>query len=146
VRYVTPEGHAALREELARLRAAAEPGRAGAEAEVALASERTARAEDLARRIALVEGTLAALTVLAPTGPEGVASFGAWVVLEDEDGRRATWRLVGPDEADPRRGLLSVHAPLGRALLGRAAGDEVEVARPDGARTYALVAVQRTRP
>lgn len=140
VRYVTPEGHAALRAELARLRAAGEAGEG-------LDSERAARAEERARRIALVEGTLAALTVLAPMVPGGQVGFGAWVVVEEEGGaRRLTWRLVGPDEADPRCGLVSVYAPVGRALLGRTVGDEVEVARPDGVRRYVVVAVSQTRP
>jgi transcription elongation factor GreB len=144
VRYVTPEGHAALRAELARLREAG----AGETGE-GLSSERAARAEERARRIALVEGTLAALTVLDPAGaPDGVAGFGCWVTIEEEGGggRRSTFRLVGPDEAEPRRGAVSVHSPVGRALLGRAAGDEVEVERPGGPRVYAIVAVHRARP
>jgi transcription elongation factor GreB len=140
VRYVTPEGHAALRAELARLQAVdgAAPG---------LASEQAARAADRARRVVLLEGTLAALTVLGPeAAPEGRAGFACWVTVEAEDGARSTWRLVGPDEADPRQGAVSVHSPLGRALLGRTAGDEVEVERPGGARAYTVVAVHRDPP
>lgn len=140
VRYVTPEGHAALRAELQRLQAALAGAARGPE------GVPVARA-DLARRAALVEGTLAALTVLGPdAAPEGAASFATWVTVEDEGGRRTTWRLVGPDEGDPRRGLVSVHAPLGRALLGRRAGDAVEVALPGGARRYAVVEVRRSPP
>ncbi|WP_416885856.1 GreA/GreB family elongation factor [Marinospirillum sp.] len=46
--------------------------------------------------------------------------FGAWVTLEDEAGETQTWRLVGPDEAKPHQGLLSIDAPVARRLLGQA--------------------------
>ena len=132
VRYVTPEGHAALRAEASRL-----------EAERAGASD-PARAEALSRRAALVEATLATLTVLAPeAAPEGRAGFGSWVTVEDGAGGRTTWRIVGPDEADARRGLVSVDAPVARALLGREVGDEVEVDRPGGRVALTVVAVRR---
>ncbi|BDG02132.1 GreA/GreB family elongation factor [Anaeromyxobacter oryzae] len=139
VRYVTPEGHAALRAELSRL--------AGERAAAAAlpATERPARVADLDRRAALVEATLAAVTVLAPdAAPEGTVAFGTWVTVEDEAGATSTWRIVGPDEVDPRRGLVSVHAPVARALLGRTRGDEVEVERPGGTRTLTVVDVRRT--
>lgn len=127
VRWVTPEGQAALRS--------------------ALAAARQARTPDGDARASLLEATLAVLTVLGPAGaPEGEVAFARWVTVEDEEGRRTTWRIVGPDEADARRGLLSAHAPLARALLGRRAGDEVEVERPGGARTLTVVAVHQARP
>ncbi|HET9599305.1 MAG TPA: GreA/GreB family elongation factor, partial [Anaeromyxobacteraceae bacterium] len=129
------------------LKVRAELERLGA-ARSALASlpeaERQARADDLARRAALVEATLAALTVADPAAaPDGVAAFGTWVTVEDEDGARATWRLVGPDEADARRGLASAHAPLGRALIGHRAGEVVEVARPSGVAEVTIVEVRK---
>jgi transcription elongation factor GreB len=141
VRYVTPEGQAALRAELGRF--LAERASAGALPE----SERGARAAEIDARIALVDGTLATLTVRGPEhAPEGEVGFATWVTVEDGDGARVTWRLVGPDEADPRRGIVSVHSPVGRALLGRAAGDTVEVTLPGGVREYTVVGVRRTPP
>jgi transcription elongation factor GreB len=131
LRYVTPEGHAALRAELARVEAA----RAAADA---------GPAEALARRAALLEATLATLTVLSPaSAPEGRIAFGTWVTVEDGDGARSTWRIVGPDESDARRGLVSVASPVARALLGREAGDAVEVDRPGGRVELTVVAVRR---
>jgi len=133
LRYVTPEGQAALRAELARLSA---PGAAPAASD----DERTQRAVYLERLLAI-------LTVLGPEGvPEGEVGFGTWVVLEDEEGRRRTWRIVGPDEADARTGAVSALAPLGQALLGRSAGETVEVERPDGTREYTIVEVSRSAP
>ncbi len=140
VRYVTPEGRAALEAELARLRAER------ASADALAAAERDARVADLDRRAALAEATLAALTVLtADSAPEGTVAFATWVTVEDASGARQTWRIVGPDEADPRRGLVSVHSPVARALLGRAEGDTVEVDRPGGLAELAIVAVRRAR-
>jgi transcription elongation factor GreB len=140
LRYVTPEGFAALEAELKRLRA--ERAAAGGIADEA---ERNALVADLDRRAALVQGTLAALTVLGPeAAPEGRVAFGTWVTVEEASGRRHTWRIVGPDEVDPRRGLASVQSPVARALLGRAAGDEVEVQRPGGTAEYTVVEVRRT--
>lgn len=130
IRYVTPEGQAAMRAELTRLQA---DGRA--------------RDDDRGRRASLLERTLAVLTVLGPERvPDGQAGFGTWVVLEDEDGARSTWRIVGPDEADARAGLVSVLSPLGRALVGQGVGETVEVERPGGAREYTIREVHRVRP
>jgi transcription elongation factor GreB len=141
VRYVTPEGLAALQAELARL--AAERAAAASLPE----TERVARWADLDARAQLVESTIAALTVLdAAAAPEGKVAFATWVTVEDEDGRRTTWRIVGPDEADPKRRLLSVHAPVARALLGHAAGDVVEVERPGGPVELTIVDVRLTPP
>jgi transcription elongation factor GreB len=141
VRYLTPEGHAALRAELARLEA--ERAGLGTVPEAA----RGARGEDLARRAKLVEATLATATVRgAEDAPEGVAAFGTWVTIEDEAGELATWRLVGADEADARHGLVSAYAPLGLALLGHRAGDVVEVARPSGVTEVEIVEVRKVAP
>jgi transcription elongation factor GreB len=121
IRYVTPEGQAGLREALARLRAAGDP------------------------QAAVVEATLAILTVLGPeAAPDGQVGFGTWVTVEEGSGARTTWRIVGPDEADPRRRRISAHSPVGRALLGREVGDEVVVDRPGGRLEAVVVAVARS--
>lgn len=62
----------------------------------------------------------------------GRVGFGAWVVLEDDDGATHTYRVVGPDESDADRGHISMQSPVARALIGKAEGDEVEVRRPRG--------------
>jgi transcription elongation factor GreB len=138
VRYVTPEGHAAMRAERERLHA--ERGRAPGEG----GADEAGRVADLDRRAALVEATLATLTVLgADAAPPGRVAFATWVTVEEADGAQRTWRIVGPDEADARRGLISVDAPVARALLGRAVGEVVEVERPGGPATLAVVEVRR---
>jgi transcription elongation GreA/GreB family factor len=72
---------------------------------------------------------------------EGKVRLGARVKLEDEGGNEAEYRLVTPDETDPAHGAVSVASPLGRALLGKSAGDEVTVERPRGAAGYTIVSV-----
>jgi transcription elongation factor GreB len=61
-----------------------------------------------------------------------VVAFGARVELQDENGKQMTYRLVGPDEADPSKGLVSFKSPMGQALLKRKVGDVVTVKRPAG--------------
>jgi transcription elongation factor GreB len=68
------------------------------------------------------------------------------VTVEDAAGARQTWRIVGPDESDPPRGRIAVDSPVARALLGREAGDAVEVRRPAGAVAWTVVDVRREPP
>ncbi len=68
--------------------------------------------------------------------------FGATVVLADEDtDEEATYQIVGADESDIKSGLLSITAPLARALVGKSAGDTVEVSAPGGSKAYEIVSV-----
>ena len=57
-------------------------------------------------------------------------------------GQQVSYQIVGDDEADIRLGLVSINSPIARALIGRAAGDEVEVAAPGGARGFEVLAVR----
>jgi transcription elongation factor GreA len=69
--------------------------------------------------------------------------FGATVVVADnESGEEATYQIVGADEADIRKGRLSITAPLARALIGKGPGDTVEVHAPSGDRSYEIIAVE----
>jgi transcription elongation GreA/GreB family factor len=110
-RPLTPEGHARFVAE-----------RAGLEGDPRPDAEERRRALDL----------LLERAVLAPAdaGGDGRAVLGAWLEVEEADGRRRVLRLVGGDEADAGKGLVRVDSPLGAALLGRSAGDTVIVERP----------------
>ena len=57
--------------------------------------------------------------------------FGAKVTLRRDDGRQQTFRIVGEDEADPAKGLISYVSPLARALTGKSVGDAVDVANSE---------------
>jgi len=58
--------------------------------------------------------------------------FGSQVTVEDEEGERATYQLVGPDEFDAKAGRISIESPLGKSLLGKRLDDTVVVRRPKG--------------
>jgi transcription elongation factor GreB len=67
--------------------------------------------------------------------------FGAWVTLEDDDGKQTKYRIVGPDEFDQVDGYISMDAPLARALMRKALDDEVKVTLPAGERSYVIVEI-----
>ena len=78
----------------------------------------------------------------AMAGSERVV-FGATVELEPEDGgKKVIYQIVGDAEADIKAGLISVSSPVARAMVGKSVGDEVEVAAPNGLRSYEIVDVK----
>jgi len=72
--------------------------------------------------------------------PHDRAGFGSKLTL-NENGRVFTYELVMPEDADPDHGLVSVASPIGRALVGKSAGDEVTAPTPGGERTFEIVNV-----
>ena len=71
--------------------------------------------------------------------------FGAWLSVEDEDGSRHDYRIVGADETDAARGWISIDAPFARAALKRRVDDEFEVRTPQGLRRCVITRVHYTR-
>lgn len=68
--------------------------------------------------------------------------FGATIKLIDEDTEEeSTYQIVGSDESDIKKGLLSITAPLARALIGKKKGDVVEVSTPSGGKSYEITSV-----
>src|SRR5690606_34503962 len=72
--------------------------------------------------------------------------FGAWVTLENEQGEQSRYRIVGPDELAPGQELISIDAPLARALLGKTLDDEIRVQAPGGERCWYLVDIYYQAP
>lgn len=70
--------------------------------------------------------------------PRDKAGFGSKLTVR-ENGRPAVYELVMPEDADPDRGLISIASPIGRALAGKEAGDEVEVPTPSGRRVFEIL-------
>ena len=94
-------------------------------------------------RILTLEGMLRnAVLIEGSEREQGVVGVGASVrVSEGEDEGDHTYAIVGPAEADPLRGMISNESPLGRALLGHRAGDEVEWSSPMGTSRLKILAV-----
>jgi transcription elongation factor GreA len=92
-------------------------------------------------RIKAIEQTLRSATVIeTPAGDAaGKVTLGSTVTIQDDNGERTTFVVVGSAEADPAKGRISNVSPVGRALLGQAAGDDVVVATPRGEVHYKLV-------
>ena len=63
---------------------------------------------------------------------EGKIFFGAWVELEDEEGKTKQYRIVGCDEFAPAKNWISIDSPVARALIGKTLDDEVRVETPSG--------------
>ncbi|HWI77385.1 MAG TPA: transcription elongation factor GreA [Sphingomicrobium sp.] len=93
--------------------------------------------------IADIEDQLSRAMVIDPSTLSGnKVIFGATVTLVDEDDKKVKYQLVGQVEADARDGRISYNSPLGRALIGREKGDEVEVSTPSGDRYYEIAKVE----
>jgi len=146
------EGHARLIDELARCKSIERPaiveaieearahGDLSENAEYHAAKERQSHNE---AQIAECEDRLARAQVIDPTTLSGdKVVFGATVKLIDEDDQEVRYQIVGETEADARKGRISYSSPVGRALIGRRIGDDVEVITPSGEKYYAIEAVE----
>lgn len=84
-----------------------------------------------------LEDKLSRAQVIDPTMLSGnKIIFGATVTLLDEDDKPVKYQIVGQAEADAKLGMISYNSPLGRALIGRQVGEEVEVSVPAGDKFY----------
>jgi transcription elongation GreA/GreB family factor len=110
--YMTPAGAAAARGELA-----------------------TCTDEDRVRELA---DHLATAQIIEPPADRGAVSLGATVSVEDESGRRTTYRIVGALEADARRGLVFWRSPIAEALYGARIGDAIVLPRGAEVRVVAV--------
>lgn len=151
---MTVQGERALREELERLKKVERPriSRAIAEArehgdlkenaEYHAAREQQSFAEG---RIMDIEGKLSHAQVIDVSAipPTGKVIFGVTVdLIEVDSGEAVTYRIVGDDEADIRRHLISVNSPIARALIGKEEGETVLVRAPGGDIEYEIDAVR----
>ena len=110
---ITPAGLARLRAELAELSAAG-PSELGA------------------RRARVLAQVLESVYVQEPAVVDGKVGFGASVTVEEADGRRTVYEIVGPDEVESATRQISIASPVARALLGKREGDVAVLRRPRG--------------
>jgi transcription elongation factor GreB len=151
-KYITPEGKKRLSDEFEFLWREKRPEVTAALAAAAAEGDRSENAEYIYRkkqlreidsRIHHLKNRLEDIVVVdsGPTDPSRVF-FGAWVRLEDDEGNIAEYRIVGPDEFDPAKNLISMDAPMAKALMKKTEGDEVMVRRPKGDTVFTIVRVQ----
>ncbi len=153
---ITPLGLEKLREELKHIReverpqnvqdieTAREHGDLRENAEYHAAKNRQA---ELAARQQYLESRISLAQVIDPEEVDSeTAGFGATLTLLDsETDEEVVYYLVGEDESDVKAGKISISAPIARAMLGKAAGDEVTVKLPKGEREYEVVRVEYKR-
>ena len=146
------EGHSALVTQLNKLKQIERPavveaieearahGDLSENAEYHAAKERQGQIE---AQIADIEDKLSRATVIDPSSLSGdKVTFGATVTLLDEDDKKIIYQIVGAEEADARVGRISYSSPLGRALIGRKKGEEVEVMTPRGEKYYEIAKLE----
>lgn len=151
---LTVEGAEMLKEELQRLKSKERPAVINAIAEARAQGDLSENAEyDAAKerqsfiegRIAELEGKLSIAQIIDPKqiDSDGRVVFAATVTLEDlESGDKVTYKIVGDDEADLKVKKISISSPIARALIGKYAGDTVQVQTPGGLREYEILDVQ----
>ena len=71
--------------------------------------------------------------------PTDRAAFGSTVHLKEVDGNTVIYRLVMPEDTDPAQGMISTASPIGRSLVGKEVGDEVQVPTPSGQREFEVI-------
>jgi transcription elongation factor GreA len=151
---ITKRGAELLKEELQRLKTKDRPAVINAISDARAQGDLSENAEyDAAKerqsfiegRIAELEGKLSAAQIIDPLtlDAEGRIVFASTVDLEDlESGQKVTYQIVGEDEADLKEKKVSVTSPIARALIGKYAGDVVEVNAPSGIREYEVLEVR----
>jgi transcription elongation factor GreA len=150
---MTVEGERFLREELLELKTvkrpeiseaikeAREKGDLKENAEYHAARELQSFAEG---RIKDIEGKLSNAQIIditrMPVSDKVI--FGTTVVVADENNKETTYKIVGEDEADLKKGKISVTSPISRSLVGKSEGDEVTIKTPSGNIVYEIVEVK----
>jgi len=139
--YLTAEGAAKLRNELAelkgprrsemaeRLRKAVRQGDLSENADYISAKEQQAFLEG---RILELESVLRSATIVERTAPSERVEVGSTVVVLEQDDSRSTFQIVGAKEANPRAGKISHESPIGKALLGKKVGQSAVAITPGG--------------
>ncbi|MBV6633118.1 MAG: transcription elongation factor GreA [Alphaproteobacteria bacterium] len=149
---MTAAGYERLQEELKRLKTVDRPNVVKAIAEAREHGDLSENAEYHAarERQSFIEGRVLELEdmqaradVIDPSALDGdTVKFGAKIELADEDtDEEVTYQIVGQYESDIKAGMLSVSAPLARALIGKQVGDSVEVTTPGGSKSYEILKV-----
>jgi transcription elongation factor GreA len=150
---MTMSGYERLQEELRQLKTVERPaiikaiaeardhGDLSENAEYHAARERQSFIEG---RVLELEGKISRAEIIDVKKLSGkTITFGATVTLADEDtDEENKYQIVGADESDISKGLLSITSPLARALIGKSVGDSVEVVTPRGSKSYEIVKIR----
>lgn len=150
--YLTPAGAQKLQDELRQLTTVERPLVVQEVTDAAAQGDRSENAEyiygkkrlrEIDRRIRFLTKRLDEAVIVRPgENSSQEVRFGATVEVEDEDGVRKRYTLVGPDESDPGQGKINFESPLGRALMKKKQGDIVQFRRPAGEVDLEILSVE----
>lgn len=142
--YMTPGGAERMLDELRLLSDVERPKAAAAlsAAEPAVKAEFLRKLSELDRRISYLSRMKSLLEVVeAPPGGDRVV-FGLTARVREPDGTERDYRIVGADESDPERGLISWASPVARALLGKRVGEAAVVKLPQGEKRLTILEIR----
>jgi len=150
---MTKRGAELLRSELQRLKSVERPANSAAIGEARAHGDLSENAEYHAarERAGFIEGRISELEaklgnaqVIDPklVDADGRCVFGATVDVQDDAGEKSTWQIVGEDEADIKKGRISVSSPMARALIGKESGEVANVQTPAGVKRYEIIDVR----
>lgn len=140
--FITRTGHKKLQDELEHLWKVERPKVTTEVMWAAAQGDRSENAEyiygkrrlrEIDRRLRWLAKRLDALRIIEHSPEQnGKVFFGAHVTILDQDGKRSTYRVVGSDEIDTKRGWISIDSPVAKALIGKKVGDFALLRRPKG--------------
>ena len=149
---ITPAGYQRLADEQQRLWHSDRPKIVNEVADAAAHGDRSENAEyiygkkklrEIDKRMRYLSQRLDKLTIVEPSKVRSDRiEFGATVDMEDADGKRKTYQLVGVDEVDVKAGRVSIASPIGKALLDKKVGDIATVHRPAGELEVEILAIR----
>lgn len=149
--YITPKGLKVLQDELHQLARVERPEVTKTVAWAASNGDRSENADylygkkrlrEIDKRVRFLLKRIELSIVVDPSGQVAdKVQFGATVVIGDEDGTTRTFSIVGVDEIDTGRGLISWRSPIGSSLIGKEVGDTIDVRTPKGVISYEIIEI-----
>lgn len=150
--YITPQGMETLRAEVRQLWKIERPVVTDTVHQAALNGDRSEngdyiygkqRLREIDRRVRYLSKRIEDVTVVEYSPKqEGKVFFGAWAELENGDGDQKTYRIVGADELDTKKGWISVDSPMAKSLIGKCVDDEVRVQTPEGIVCWWVIGIE----
>jgi transcription elongation factor GreB len=148
---ITPAGHRRIEDELNFLFSTERPKLVEEVAAAAAQGDRSENAEyiygkkrlrEIDKRMNFLKSRLDKAKVIDPALQTATnVQFGATVVIEDENGTKKSWTIIGEDEVDPSNGLISWKSPIGRAMLNKNIGDYFEAKTPKGDVEFLIISI-----
>ncbi|MCB9541820.1 MAG: GreA/GreB family elongation factor [Myxococcales bacterium] len=153
--YISAEGYKKITDEIDHLLHRERPEVVATVASAAAEGDRSENAEyiygkkrlrQIDKRLEFLTEKLDEMEIVAPPTRNDKVRFLSYVEVENDDGDVRVFRIVGTDETDAKAGWISMHSPVGKALLGKVVDDEIEVSVPGRRVGYTILAIHNRDP